>query len=183
MTKKKTFSLLGSDSARYDEFCPRTGHIIDEPENGRLIMRPAGFTKQDDLYAPRQVYFKSLYDQAVARGTVDECFPVLDTLRTITLSHERNNKHDCNALRILMQTTFRNQWGDNTCKTSDLGYVPKRINIRVLRQIHKIRKILIYSVEKEVHGKYFVANLCLVYGEPVESPEQIVIDRMAAVME
>lgn len=175
-----TSSPLGLDSKKFDELCPRTGHIWDNTEEGRIVLRPAGFTKQDEKlgYLPRQEYFKRLYERAAALGDIENLYPLPDREYEIQLRKEPQNEHDSTAVRIFC--TFSPIIGTIYM---DLGYIPQKISQKIFLNYQRIRDVLIYSVEANVHEKYYVANLALVYVDPKISPETIAADRMASVME
>lgn len=185
---KKVTSPLGTLSAKYDELCPRTGHIWDNTEDEVLILRPAGFTKQDErrIYLPRQEYFKRIWERVARHGNPEDFYPLSQDHYSLEIVREPGNKYSKTAVHI--RGTLFNLKAHGPDRASggtflDLGYIPEKISSKVYMNIKQFREVLIYSVEKDVHGKYYVANLALVYGEPRFDPEELVAGRMASVME
>lgn len=159
-------SILDTDSWRYQK---ASAHIYDNTHDNTLEFYPAGYTqkfirkvvgKDYCEEVRRQEFFKRLYDHAEHIGKADAIFPFKGYEYKIELVPEPDNRYDIYAMKVVFSTPNENikYWNDYS-----IGYVPAKINQKILINLEMISDIAIHSVSDCLNDRFYCARLAVGY--------------------
>jgi hypothetical protein len=165
-------SILGDKSGLYRNKTQEGGGILDVPEEGTVEFYCAGYTKPDpNTNVNRQEWHRRLYAEALRRNKENSLYPLPHQEYTVQLIHDPSNKFDVNkaALRIVLHPKSDTL---KKCLSLDkgnpveieLGFVPARINVDILKNLHLVNSAQILKVRMGYHEKYCTTKIILAYG-------------------
>jgi hypothetical protein len=181
-------SVLGSQSQLYREKRAETGSILDIPEKGLLELWPAGYThtsNKGDYH--RQDVYKMLWEAAVSHSVEDHLYPFGKDNHKVIVEHDPTNNFDENALQVYLVTTDCTPFvipKPGMPNKLDMGFIPKKINKIVLKNIDMLNSGRILKVRANFHKKYWTAKVVFGYNETTFSPLSVVtMNRFSAILE
>lgn len=160
----KATSILGSQSYLYSESKEENGLILDNPEAGTLEFYPAGYTKASGRdNCNRQNTHEFIYSIAVGLGTENSLQPFPNDGYEILLLQDTSNPYDSNAIHCILHVIDKKHplWYRDG---RDLGFIPKKINGILLKNMQLINGVRISSVRMNMHDKYYNSRLTIAYG-------------------
>jgi hypothetical protein len=175
MSKTKTTSILGLLSHQYQNLEPGK-FIIDDPEEGLLELCPRAFSKVNAYGYDRQILYKALYELAAKKGIEKQIYPFGFSDVWLELVPEPYNKHDKNAVLIVLRIKEDNAFDmkKNEWDGLDLGYIPMEISAIIKSNINMVKTILIKEIYQQVHAKYYQAKISIGYGpNGIQNPNTI----------
>jgi len=184
MTEKTVrTSVLGDASQLYQVKSNAQGAILDQPERGLLELYPAGYTKPSNRdNVSRQEVFKSIYELAVSKGIEENSYPFEQNTHNITLLPDPANPFDKNAIHLILNAPKGSPL--NFLNGKDLGFIPKKINTNILRNIELINGGRILRVKCNFHKKYYGAKIIFAYGPNTFEPASTLsLSRFSAILE
>lgn len=172
-------SILGSTSSLYQIKKSENSSILDIPARAEIELYPAGYThlsNRDDL--SRQRTHRDIYEAAVVKGTEDNIAPLGTSNHTLELVHDPHNKFDKSAIHIILRAAS----GPLAhLDGRDLGFIPKKINKQILKNIQMCSGGYVQKVRSQVHKKYFSVKVVLQYGE--KTAKRTTLERFSAILE
>lgn len=145
-------SFLEADSSKF---------ISDHHEQCLLEVCPRAFSRPDLNGQDRQAAYKAMYEAAAALNIQDKDYPFGWTQTYVDLVPEPTNKHDPNAIRIILRATKKSPLYQYN--GADLGYIPQKISYAVTQHLKRINCVLIKEVYQQVHSKYYLCKIAMGY--------------------
>lgn len=145
--------------------------IVDFPDEQYMLLIPAGYSKPDNSGNNRQEHYKKIADMSKGR-VLRNVFNKLTT--DIYLEHDKNNKFDQYAIKIYMNHAFKNM---------ELGFIPKRINKKILKNIDAILNIELYGVFKKSNTNLYYVMIRINYDENLINKNFLMQQRFASLLE
>lgn len=146
------------------QFAKPDGLIYDNTQNRVLEFFPAGYaqsfitqsTTTPDVAVKinRQEIFKEIYERAELIGRETEQYPFDTETYSISFIPEEFNKYDPSAIRI--ELSFKDT-------TYNIGYVPARINKKLLENKDRITGKKILFVTNNLNDRFYCARIGVEY--------------------
>lgn len=160
-------SILNALAPAYKMKTAQNSSILDNPEEGRIELYPAGFTHLSSRDGrSRQKLFQDLWEKALFLGKETLIYP-FGKDHSIALVPDPHNKYDPNAIHLILRAGHKSVL--SSWNGLDMGFIPKKINEPILENIEKIHTGYILKVRDGVHHKHHVAKVVLFYGEKRKS--------------
>src|SRR5688572_21648101 len=140
MTEKtKVDSILGDFSQYYLVKTQEGGGILDDPYAGKLEMYPAGYTYQSNRDGrTRQNTYQILWEAAVANKKETDLYPFGLEGHALELVRDTNNTADHYATHLILRVSSDSKYLPKSLDGVDLGFVPKKINQQILKNLNKV---------------------------------------------
>lgn len=161
-------SILGNLSRLYRTKTQEGGGILDNPEEGLCEFYCAGYSKPTSEAINRQEFHKALFAAAVYKNTSTSLFPFKPEDYSISLQPDPANKFDPNmsAIKIIFHPRAEDlkKFFSETVSTIDLGFVPQKINVQILKNLSMINGIQVLKTRIGFNEKYCTTKIVLGYG-------------------
>ena len=180
--KRRTKSPLGDLSSLYNEETTTT--IIDFPEMGILRLNPAGYTKPSNRdNVSRQEIHAAITNLAIKKNLNELKYPFgQDGNHSIKLVRDPANKYDRYAIHLILKINS-NSLLPSSWDGKDLGFIPAKISRSLSNDINYFTGGAIFSVEEQLHNKYFLVKVALSYGSTAFSKLDFVArNRFSAIL-
>ncbi len=176
-------SVLGNQSSLYLTKSNERGSILDMPSKGLLELWPAGYTHPSNRdNQSRQSVYADLWERAVVDCTENDLYPFGKEGHNIVLEPDPNNEHDGNAIHVVFKAAPGSPLAHLDGR--DLGFIPKKINTMILKNMDMINGGRILKVKSNFHKKYYTAKVILGYNDTTFSPlSKSTINRFRAILD